>query len=38
MARRLGTEPVVLPSVGHSPAVEDPAALAAAWIPFLTAH
>ena len=36
MARRLGTEPVVLPGIGHSPGVEDPAALAAAWLPFLT--
>lgn len=38
MAHRLGTEPVVLPGLGHSPAVEDPAALAAAWLPFLTSH
>ncbi len=29
MARRLGTEVVVLPDAGHSPAVENPAALAA---------
>lgn len=36
MARRLGTAPVVLPGLGHSPAVEDPAALATAWLPFLT--
>lgn len=36
MARRLGTEPVVLPGIGHSPGVEDPEALAAAWLPFLT--
>ena len=36
MAHRLGTEPVVLPGIGHSPGVEDPAALAAAWLPFLT--
>ncbi|WP_229055043.1 alpha/beta fold hydrolase [Aeromicrobium sp. Leaf350] len=35
MARRLNTQPVVLPGLGHSPAVEDPAALAAAWLPFL---
>ncbi len=38
MAHRLGTEPVVLPGLGHSPAVEDPEALAAAWLPFLTTH
>ncbi|GAA1738503.1 alpha/beta hydrolase [Aeromicrobium alkaliterrae] len=36
MARRLGTTPVVLQGIGHSPAVEDPAALATAWLPFLT--
>jgi len=35
MARRLGTTAVVLPGLGHSPNVEDPAALAAAWLPFL---
>ncbi|MFT4299599.1 MAG: alpha/beta hydrolase [Aeromicrobium sp.] len=38
MARRLGTAPVVLPGLGHSPGVEGPAALAAAWLEFLTAH
>lgn len=37
MARRLGIEPVVLPGLGHSPAVEDPEALTTAWLPFLTA-
>ena len=37
MAHRLGVEPTVLPGLGHSPGVEDPAALAAAWLPFLTA-
>ncbi len=36
MARRLGVERVVLPGLGHSPGVEDPEALAAAWLPFLT--
>lgn len=36
LAHRLGTEVVVLPGLGHSPAVEDPEALAAAWLPFLT--
>ncbi len=35
MAARLGTKAVVLPGVAHSPAVEDPETLAAAWLPFL---
>ena len=38
MAVRLGTAAVSLPGLAHSPAVEDPAALAAAWLPFLDRH
>lgn len=38
MAQRLGTEIVVLPHAAHSPAVESPDDLAAAWLPFLDAH
>ncbi|RLV54664.1 alpha/beta hydrolase [Aeromicrobium phragmitis] len=38
MARRLGTEVVVLPSSAHSPAVEAPEELVDAWLPFLTKH
>lgn len=37
MAARLGTNVHVVPDAEHSPAVENPAALAAAWIPFLEA-
>lgn len=36
LARRLGTEVVVLPSAAHSPAVEAPEELVDAWLPFLT--
>ena len=38
MARRLGTTVHVVPDSAHSPAVENPAALAAAWLPHLQAH
>ncbi len=36
MARRLGTTVHVVPHSAHSPAVENPEGLAAAWLPFLT--
>ncbi len=35
MAARLGTTVHVVPDADHSPAVENPAGLAAAWLPFL---
>lgn len=35
MAHRLGVEIHVIEGAGHSPAVEQPDALAAAWLPFL---
>ncbi|OUZ08850.1 hypothetical protein BHE97_12000 [Aeromicrobium sp. PE09-221] len=35
MARRLGTQVVVIPDTGHSPAVEAPGTLVDAWLPFL---
>ncbi len=35
MARRYGTSVHVVPDSAHSPAVENPDALAAAWLPFL---
>lgn len=35
MAARLGTTVHVIADTGHSPAIDDPAALAAAWLPFL---
>jgi pimeloyl-ACP methyl ester carboxylesterase len=35
MAARLGAEVHVIEGAGHSPAVEQPEALAAAWLPFL---
>ncbi|MFT4189350.1 MAG: alpha/beta hydrolase [Aeromicrobium sp.] len=35
MAARLGAAPVMLPGLAHSPAVEGPEALAAAWLEFL---
>jgi len=35
MAARLGTEIHVIPQAAHSPAVENPAGLMAAWLPFL---
>lgn len=38
MARRLGTEVVVLPRAAHSPAVESPEDLVAVLTPFLHAH
>src|SRR5690606_13696449 len=38
MARRLGTEIVVLPSAAHSPAVEAPEELVDDWRDFLLAH
>jgi pimeloyl-ACP methyl ester carboxylesterase len=38
MARRLGTEIVILPSAGHSPAVEAPEELVDDWRDFLLAH
>lgn len=37
MAARLGTTVHVVPDADHSPAVENPVALAAAWTPFLEA-
>lgn len=36
LARRLGTEVVVIPDSAHSPGVENPEGLVAAWLPFLT--
>lgn len=36
-AERLGTQLVEIPDARHSPAVENPAGLAEAWLPFLTA-
>jgi len=36
-ARRLGTRTQVVPSSAHSPAIENPSGLIAAWLPFLTA-
>ena len=38
MARRLGSEVVVVPESAHSPAVENPAGLMAAWLPFIQTH
>lgn len=38
MATRLGTEIHVVPDSAHSPAVENPAALVDAWLPFLKEH
>ncbi len=38
MAKRLGTEIVILPSAAHSPGVEAPEELVEAWLPFLNAH
>ena len=38
MARRLGTEIHIVPDSAHSPAVENPQALAEGWLPFLEAH
>jgi pimeloyl-ACP methyl ester carboxylesterase len=38
MARRLGTEIHVVPDSAHSPAVENPSGLVAAWLPFLHLH
>lgn len=38
MASRLGTDVHVIPDSAHSPAVENPTALIAAWQPFLEAH
>lgn len=38
MARRLGTEVVILPSSAHSPAVEDPEEFVEVWLPFLNSH
>nr|MCW2727619.1 alpha/beta hydrolase [Aeromicrobium sp.] len=38
MARRLGVEIHVVPGSAHSPAVENPADLMAAWLPFLETH
>lgn len=38
MAARLGVEVHVIDGAGHSPAVEQPEALAAAWLPFLDCH
>lgn len=38
MARRLGTEIVILPSAGHSPAVEAPEEFVDDWRDFLHAH
>jgi len=35
LARRLGTQVAVVPDCGHSPAVENPEGLLAAWLPFL---
>lgn len=37
MAERLGTHVVVIADADHSPAVENPTALAEAWLPFLLA-
>lgn len=36
MAERLGTSVHVVPDAAHSPAVENPDGLAAAWLPFLS--
>lgn len=38
MARRYGTTVHVVPDSAHSPAIENPDALAAAWLPFLADH
>ncbi|MRK02986.1 alpha/beta fold hydrolase [Aeromicrobium sp. S22] len=38
MAGRLGTRIHVVPDSAHSPAVENPAALVDAWLPFLKEH
>ena len=38
MAQRLGTEIHIVPDSAHSPAVENPQALAEGWLPFLEAH
>jgi pimeloyl-ACP methyl ester carboxylesterase len=38
MADRLGTEIHVVPNSAHSPAVENPGGLMAAWLPFLDKH
>ena len=38
MATRLGTEVHVVPDSAHSPAVENPTALVADWLPFLREH
>lgn len=38
MAGRLGTDVHVIPDSAHSPAVENPEALVAAWLPFLDHH
>lgn len=38
MAERLGTPIHVIPDSAHSPAVENPAGLIAAWSPFLLTH
>ncbi|MGA8987853.1 alpha/beta fold hydrolase [Aeromicrobium sp.] len=38
MARRLGTEVLVVPASGHSPAVENPVRLVEDWLPFLQRH
>ena len=35
LAARLGTTVQVVPGADHSPAVENPVGLAAAWLPFL---
>ena len=38
MAERLGTQIHTVPDSAHSPAVENPAGLMAAWLPFLHQH
>jgi pimeloyl-ACP methyl ester carboxylesterase len=38
MAERLGTRVHVIADAAHSPAVENPAGLMDAWVPFLQAH
>jgi pimeloyl-ACP methyl ester carboxylesterase len=38
MAERLGTQVHVIPDSAHSPAVENPAALMDAWLPFIETH